>query len=53
MERVRYTIIGREIPNELWPEIFVAMTYISNLLSTSLLNGESLIKVSTQKVTRL
>ena len=50
---MRYTIIGREIPNEVWPEILLAITHISKLLFTSSLNCISSSKVSTQSLLNL
>lgn len=39
IERIRCIIIEREILDEHWPKVFLAMTYISNLLPTSSLNS--------------
>ena len=47
MERVRSTIIGGNIPDNLWPEVLLAMTHVSNLLPTSSLNGLSSYEEST------
>ncbi len=47
MERVSSTILGRAIPDNLWPEILLAMTHVSNLLPTSLLDRLSPYEVST------
>lgn len=48
MERVKITIFGRAILDNLWPEVLFAMTYISNLLSTSLLDKLSPHEASTR-----
>lgn len=53
MERVRCTIIGGGIPDELWPEILLAITHISNLLPTSSLNGVSPFEASAQSLPNL
>ena len=48
MERVRTTIIGGNIPDNLWPEVLLAITHISNLLLTSSLNDLSPYEESTR-----
>ena len=53
MERVRSTIIAEGIPDELWPEVLLAMTHVSNLLPTTALNGRSLFEASTQSLPNL
>ncbi len=47
MERVRSTILGGAIPDNLWPKILLAITHISNLLPTSSLDGLSPYEAST------
>ncbi len=47
MERVRSTILGRAIPDNFWSKILLAMTHVSNLLPTSLLDGLSPYEAST------
>ena len=53
MERVRCTIIGGGIPDKLWPEILLTITYISNLLPTSSLHDISPFEVSAQNLPNL
>ena len=53
MERVRCTIIREEIPDELWPEILLAITHISNLLPTSSLHSISPFEASAQSLPNL
>ena len=50
---MRYTIIGGEIPIELWPEILLALPYISKLLPTSSLHGVSPFEASVQSLPKL
>ena len=50
---MRRTIIGKGIPDELWPEILLAITYISNLLPTSSLHGVSTFEASAQSLPNL
>ncbi len=47
MERVRSTILGGAIPDNLWPEVLLAMTHVSNLLLTFSLDGLSSYEAST------
>ena len=53
MERVRCTIIGGGIPDNLWPEILLAITHVSNLLPTSSLKGQSPFKASFKRLPNL
>ena len=46
IERMRYTIIGGKISNNLWPEILLAITHILNLLPTSSFKSQSSFKSS-------
>lgn len=45
MEQVRSIILEEVIPDNFWPKILFAMTYVSNLLSTSFLDKLSLYEV--------
>ena len=53
MERVRSTIIAGGIPDELWPEVLLAMTHVSNLLPTTALDGRSPFEASTKSLSKL
>ncbi len=53
MERMRCTIIGGGILDELWPEILLAITHISNLLLTSSLHGLSPFEALAQSLPNL
>lgn len=53
MEHVRNTILGGAIPNNFWREILFAMTHLSNLIPTPLLDGLSLYKSSTELLPQL
>ena len=47
MEQVKSIIIGRNILDNIWLKVILAMTHISNLLPISLLNSLSSYKNST------
>ena len=53
VECVRCTIIKEEIPDNLWPEILLAITYVSNLIPTSFLKGQSLFETSFKRLSNL
>ncbi len=53
MERVRCIIIGGGIPDNLWPEILLAITHVSNLLPTSSLKGQSPFEASFKRLPNL
>ena len=41
MDMTRCTILGGNIPDYLWPEVFLAMTHIKNIRPTAALTGKS------------
>lgn len=53
MERVQATIIAGGIPDELWPEVLLAITHVSNLLPTTALNGRSPFEASSHSLPNL
>ena len=53
MERGRSTIIAGGVPDELRPEVLLAMTQVSNLLPTTALNGRSSFEASTKSLPNL
>lgn len=48
MKRVWSTILEKTIPDNYWLKILFAITYISNLLPMSLIDGLNIYKVSTR-----
>lgn len=53
IRQVENTILGEDISDNLWPEILLAMTYVLNLVPTSLLEYLNLYKIITRKVSIL
>ena len=53
MECMRCTIIGGRITDELWPEILLAITHISNLMPISSLYGVSPFEALAQSLSNL
>lgn len=53
VERIRSTVIAGGIPDEIWPDVPLAMTHVSDLLPTTALNGRSPFESSTQSFPNL
>ena len=53
LDMTRCTIIGGNIPDDLWPEIVLAMVDVKNLRPTSALDGKSSYKALEKKQPRL
>lgn len=50
MDMARSTIIGGNIPDDLWPEIVLAMVHVKNIRPTSSLNGKTPHKLMEKEV---
>lgn len=50
MDMTRSTIIGENIPDDLWPKVVLAMVHVKNVRPTSTLNGKTPYKLMEKRI---